>query len=379
MIVASLVDAGADADALKQRLAALNVAGYALAIARVTKSGFAATRFHVNLTDSGGQPHRHLSDITKTIESADLSGSVTAQALRVFQRLAEAEAAVHGCSVEQVHFHEVGAVDAIVDIVGAFIALELLGVDRVVCSAIPTGSGTVRCEHGIIPVPAPATIELLRGVPLADCDETGELITPTAAAVLTTVARSFGPLPAMKVSSIGYGAGTREGQSRPNLLRVIIGEEINDRDGDADDVTVLETNLDDATPEVVGYALERLLAEGALDAFAMPIQMKKSRCGMLLSVICTPDLADHLENVVFAETPTFGIRRRTERRVKLRRGHEMVTTSFGDIRIKVGRRGDLTTASPEFDDCKAAAATAGVALREVMAEAARAWAKRCDK
>ncbi|MCH7995814.1 MAG: nickel pincer cofactor biosynthesis protein LarC, partial [Planctomycetes bacterium] len=263
MIVASLIDAGADEQALREGLSSLAVAGYTLKIEKIRKQGFAATRFLVELDSTAPQPHRHLADVVEIIRSGNLPDRVRQNSIEVFERLAKAEAQVHGTSVDKVHFHEVGAVDAIVDVVGAMLALQTLGVERVVCSPIPVGSGTVKCAHGVMPIPAPATAELLQGVPLAETDETGELITPTGAAVLTTLADEFGPLPAMSVSAIGYGAGTRDGAAVPNLLRVFLGA-ASDSD-DADSVTVLETNLDDASGEIVGYTIERALQMGALD------------------------------------------------------------------------------------------------------------------
>lgn len=373
MIVASLIDAGADADALREGLSSLGVGGYSLSIEKVSKQGFAATRFHVEL-DKEPQPHRRLKDIKQIIDASALPVTVKQRSVRVFGRLAEAEAAVHGTTVDEVHFHEVGAVDAIVDVVGAVLALDLLGVEQVTCSPIPVGSGTVTCAHGTMPVPAPATAELLKGVPIAACDEVGELTTPTAAAVITTLASTFGPLPGMRITAVGYGAGSREGRTRPNLLRVIVGEAV--EEGDVDLITVLETSIDDATPEVIGHCVERLLNEGALDAYAVPIQMKKSRPGVLLTVLCTPNRVRAMEQVLFAETTTFGVRRHDVERRKLPRRHETVTTPFGKVRMKVGERDGVMTASPEYDDCRAAAEKHRVALRDVMAAANQAWAAK---
>lgn len=371
MIVASLIDAGADADELREGLRALDVSGYSLSIKRVNKQGFAATRFVVELDQRAQQPHRHLKHVVEILDQSTLAPSVKERAVCVFERLAEAEAKVHGTTVGKVHFHEVGAIDAMVDVVGAVLALDLLGVERVVCSPLPTGSGTVTCDHGVMPVPAPATAELLRGVPLAGTEETGELITPTAAALLTTLANEFGPVPPMTLRSIGYGAGTRDGQRLPNVLRVMLGQTT--ENAETDSVTVLEANLDDATPEMIGHCMERLLSEGALDVYAVPIQMKKSRPGVVLTALCNHDQAAAMEAVFFAETPTFGVRRHTVTRAKMRRRHETVVTSFGEIRMKIGERAGAATASPEYDDCKAAAHRHGVALRDVFAAANAAW------
>lgn len=373
MIVGSLLAAGADADALREGFAALNLSGFSVSIDAMRKQGFAATQFNVRLDEQASQPHRHLSDIVKILTGSTLPAPVKANAQRIFERLAEAEACVHGTSIDKVHFHEVGAIDAILDVVGATLALELLGVDRVVCSPLPPGSGTVTCDHGVMPVPAPATAELLKGVPLAACDEVGELVTPTAAAVLTTLADGFGPLPPMTIEAIGYGAGTRDGKTRPNVLRVLIGQMGGSEE--VDEVTVLETNLDDASPELVGHCMERLLQEGALDVYALPIHMKKSRSGVMLTVLCEPHRAAAMERIVFAETTTFGIRRHNVIRTKMRRRHETVATPYGELRMKVGERDGVVTASPEYEDCKAAAERHGVALRDVVAAVHAAWTK----
>ena len=374
MIVAALIDAGADVARLRTGLEGLGLTDYKLEIASTRKQGFAATRFDVQLDPQADQPHRHLADILALLEQADLPPRVRARASEVFTRLGHAEAKVHGTGIEQVHFHEVGAVDALLDVVGAVLALELLGIERVYCSPIPVGSGTIQCAHGTLPVPAPATAELLAGVPLAPSDEEGELTTPTGAALLTTLAETFGPLPAMRLSATGSGAGGREGKTRPNLLRVLIGE--TEAEGDTDEITVLETNLDDTSPELVGHCLEQLLAQGALDAYAVPIQMKKSRAGVLLTVLCEPADAGKLEQVLFTETTTFGIRKQQMRRVKLQRRFESVDTPFGPIRVKVGTRAGVQKAAPEFEDCRQAAQARGVAVQEVMLAAQLAWSRQ---
>lgn len=371
MICAALIDAGADAERMRGIIGSLGLSGYTLTIEKVKKQGFAATRFHVALDSQATQPHRHLHHIVKILAAANIPSSVRERAERIFTRLAEAEAAVHGTTIEKVHFHEVGAVDAIMDVVGAVAALDSLGIERVECSPIPTGSGTVTCSHGVMPVPAPATANLLRGVPLAPSEETGELTTPTASAILTTLAASYGPPPAMRLHSIGYGAGTRDGVTRPNVLRVLIGT-ADPAAGDADEVTVLETNLDDATPETVGHCLDVLLQQGALDAWLMPIQMKKSRPGVLLTVLCAPADELRMTELVFRETTTFGIRRHRASRAKMTRRIETVQTAFGPIRVKLGTYGGVHSAKPEYEDCRIAAETKGVPLRDVLAAAQQA-------
>lgn len=375
MIVGALLDAGADPNALRRNFDRLGVGGFRIEIEKTTKQGLSATRFQVHLDPAAKQPHRHLKHITEIIRQANFAPRVTERAVRIFERLAQAEAQVHNTTIEKVHFHEVGAIDAIVDVVGACLCLEQLDPQRIYCSPIPTGNGTVKCEHGVLPVPAPATALLLLGIPLAECAETGELTTPTGAAILTTLVDEFRSLPPMRIRSIGYGAGTRDNQTRPNVLRVLLGEPIG-ASPEAEEITVLETNLDDASPQLVGYCIEKLLAEGALDAFAVPIQMKKGRPGVLLTVLADIDRVSAMERILFSETPTFGIRRRTVQRTRLPRRFEAVPTPFGDIRIKIGEAQGLTTATPEYEDCKAAARRHGVALREVLAAAMTAWNHR---
>ena len=374
MILGALIDAGLDPALLRGRLESLAVQGFSLRVEKCTKKGLAATQVTVDLDDQAEQPHRHLKHIRQIIDDSQLTPGVKERALDVFQRLAEAEAGVHGTTIEKVHFHEVGAVDAIVDIVGACIGLEALGVDRVVCSPIAVGSGTVVCAHGELPVPAPATARLLQGVPLASCDEVGELTTPTGAALLTTLADSFGPIPSMCITATGYGAGRREGRRRPNVLRLVLGTAAASDDDTGDEIMVLEANLDDTRPETIGYVMDRLFEAGALDVFSTPIGMKKNRPAVLLTVLAEPARVAECEDLLFAETTTFGVRRHLTQRTKLQRTHETVTTRFGPIRVKVGRRsGRKVTAQPEYEDCRAAAERHQVALRTVMDEAALTW------
>ena len=375
MIVGALLDAGVEADWLREQVARLTIGGFRVGIEKVKKQGIAATRFTVDLDTATPQPHRHLKHVVEIIRGAGLSPRIADRAVAIFERLAQAEAAVHGTPIEKVHFHEVGAIDAILDVVSACLCLDRLGVERVWCSSIPTGSGTVKCAHGVLPIPAPATALLLKGVPLAECNEPGELTTPTGAAILTTIGAEFGSAPAMKIASIGYGAGTRDNQTRPNVLRVMLGDSLAAPAND-DEVVVLETNLDDASPQTIAYCIERLLAEGALDAFAMPIQMKKGRLGTLLTALVEFHRAAEFERILFRETPTFGVRRRSVRRTTMNRRHETVTTPFGTVRMKVGEIDGITTATPEYEDCKAAAARSRVALREVITAATVAWGDR---
>lgn len=381
MILAALLDAGCPLGPLQQAVQALNLPGVTLRAEKVKRGGIAATHVRVDVGAEAQEKHRHLHHITAMIDAARLAPPVADAAKRVFQRLAAAEAQVHATTIEKVHFHEVGAADAIVDIVCACAALHELRIEAVHCSAVPTGHGTVRCEHGIMPVPAPATANLLAGVPLAACDEPGELTTPTGAAILTTLSRSFGPPPEMTIRAIGYGAGTREGRTRPNVLRVLVADSAAAVADEQDVVVVLEAQVDDAPGQVVGHAVERALSEGALDAYIVPIIMKKGRPGQLLSVLCSPADADKMEDVLFRETTTFGVRRATLARHKLAREHVSVQTPFGAIRVKVGRRGGaVVQAWPEYEDCAAAAQRSGAALRDVQRAALAAYGQShgCD-
>ncbi len=373
MIVGSLLDAGLDFAALRGELAKLGLDGYELSAAKVSRAGLAGTKFDVAVAERHHHG-RHLSEILAMIDAAGLGGTAAAKAAAVFHRLGAAEAKVHGVGIEDIHFHEVGAVDSIIDIVGSAIALEMLGIEQIVCSPIPVGSGTVSTAHGVLPVPAPATAELLRGFPVAGPMEgqQGEMTTPTAAAVFTTLATAFGPLPAMDVSAIGYGAGTRDNPAMPNLLRVFLGDAADT--GNADTVVELSANIDDSTGEVLGHALGALLAAGCLDAWLAPITMKKSRPAWMLSALCLPTDVAKVEDILFRETTTIGIRRRTCQRSRLARGHVTVQTEYGPVRIKISHRGEqVMTAAPEFEDCAQAATAHGVSVKEVMAVALAAF------
>jgi uncharacterized protein (TIGR00299 family) protein len=375
MTLGALVAAGADARALKERLALLDLDGYGIEFETVDRSGISATRAVVNVTKDE-KPHRHLRDVLRIIEGSRLGDSVKQRASKIFTRLAEAEARVHNVAIERVHFHEVGAVDAIVDVVGACIGFELLGVERFAASALHVGSGMVEMEHGRFPVPPPAVAELLRGAPIYSTEIRGELVTPTGAAIVATLCESFGPLPQMRVEASGYGAGTREYEKFPNVLRVIVGETVGAGVGVAGDnsdeeLTIVETNLDDASPQVLGHLMERAFASGALDCYFTNVQMKKGRPGVLVSILCLPRERDALTRLLFEETPTLGVRSYEVRRRALERESVTVETEFGRIAVKVGRMGGrVLSATPEYEECREAALRAGVALR-VVQEAAR--------
>jgi uncharacterized protein (TIGR00299 family) protein len=364
MVVGALADAGADQATIVNAIAALEI-GASVRFEKVKRSGIAATKYHVDAQEQ--HSHRHLSHIVKMIERAGLSR----RAITVFQKLGEAEAQVHGIPVEKVHFHEVGAADSISDIVGACVALDQLGVDRIACSPVNLGSGTVKAAHGVLPVPAPATALLLKGAPVYSRGPEVELATPTGAAIASALAGGFGPMPPLKISAIGYGAGTRDFPDQANVLRVILGEPSAAEEAVA--VAVIEANIDDLNPQVLAYAVERLLKAGALDVTLSPLVMKKGRPGNLLRVIARPEDRQRLSQIVFAETSTLGIRAYTAERSVQERVFTPVETRYGTVRMKVAGDGNY---APEYEDCRALAESAGVSLKEIIAEANYAYLNR---
>ena len=372
MILGALVAAGADAEKLREQLQLLDVSNFDVRFSTVDRSGISATRASVETEDETG--HRHLGTILKIIERSRLSDSVKSRASRIFTRLAEAEARVHNTSVEAVHFHEVGAMDAIIDVVGACVGFELLGVERFVSSPLHVGSGTVEMEHGRFPVPPPAVVELLRDVPTYATDIRGELVTPTGAAIISTVCKTYGPLPPMRVVSAGYGAGGRTYEKFPNALRVFVGDA--DDDAQSERLLMIETNLDDASPQIVGHVMDRAFGLGALDCYFTPVQMKKNRPGVLISILCRPADRDVLYGLLFEETTTLGVRSYEVERRALGREFVGVETEFGRVNVKVARRdGRVVNLTPEYDDCREAALRAGVALRTVESAARAAYLK----
>jgi len=367
MTVGALIDAGADATALFEILGALGT-GAQFSVDKTKRRGIEASKFRVTAGD--GKAHRHLSHILKMIEAAALPQRAGERARQIFERLGAAEAKVHGVPVEKVHFHEVGAVDSICDIVGACVALELLAVEALYCSAVNVGSGTVSTEHGIMPVPAPATAELLIGRPVYSRGPAVELTTPTGAAIAATLATAFGPMPPMLIVATGYGAGDKDFAEHANVLRALIGETTNAAESTT--ISVIEANIDDSTPEVLGYAMERLMAAGALDVTIQPVLMKKNRAGQLLRVLSTPALQEAMAAILFAETSTFGLRiYPAERRVKARRISE-VETDYGRVRIKISEDGSF---APEYEDCRKLAEERAIPLRRVMEAASFAYLK----
>ena len=368
MLVGALVDAGADSRAITDALHSLS-AGASVSFEKVKRCGIGATKFHVRVEEP--TKHRHLSGILKMIDAASLPERVKQNASAVFERLGEAEAAVHQTSIEKVHFHEVGAVDSIADIVGACLGFELLGITTIHCSPLNLGSGTVKGDHGVMPVPAPATAALVAGKPVYSRGPAMELTTPTGAAVAVTLARDFGALPSMKIAAIGYGAGDRDFTEQANVLRIFVGEPSGA--AEATTVAVIEANIDDASPQVLGYAVERLLEAGALDATLEPLEMKKGRPGSLLRVIATPAQRAALSDVIFRETTTLGLRIYSAERVVKARQWVEVQTPHGKVRIKVSEN----SFAPEYEDCRALARATGVALKDIIAEANFAYLKNC--
>jgi len=387
MFLGAMLDLGVSEDKLRAELAKLKLSGYTISTRRVVKQNVSAMKFdvveehkHSAVRGSGAtHSHRGYTEIAQMIAGSGLSEGVKRRALSIFNRIGEAEAKIHGIPLEKVHFHEVGAVDSIVDIVGASVAVDALGVDEIQASPPRLGSGFVETAHGRFPVPVPATLELLRGVPTQGSGEPVELVTPTGAALLAEFCAKFGPMPAMSIEKIGYGAGSRDLDKAPNVLRAVVGEASKSasttKSEETDVVGVIETNIDDMNPQLFGDVMERLLAAGALDVFFTPVQMKKNRPGALLTVLCERNDVDRMAELLLTQTTTFGVRIHEAQRRKLAREIVKVTTKFGEIEVKIGRLGDrIVSRTPEYESCKQAASKAGVAVKDVFEEAVRCLA-----
>ena len=375
MLLGALVDCGMDPGVLEKIISSLGLArACRVRIERVLKNKISATQIFIELT-SEDQPQRTLSDIREIITNSDLSADVKTQSLSVFQRLAEAEAKIHGCRPDNIHFHEVGAIDSIVDIVGVVAGLEALGVQEVFASPLPLGSGFAKTQHGQIPLPSPATVELLKGVPVYGSGTASEMVTPTGAALLREFVRRFGPIPAMEITKIGYGAGIRDLSDRPNVIRLLIGEALSSMESKTDLVMLLETAIDDASPELMGYVMERLLEEGALDVAFFPVHMKKNRPGVHLEVIARPQEADRLCDIILSEITTLGIRYQMLQRKVLERWQEEIESPWGSLRIKKVRRvsGEVWIV-PEYEACKEVARKHKISLGRVFA-----WVERLNE
>lgn len=379
MCLGALIDAGVPLEYLVSKLNTLGIESeYRLKISSVVHQGQVASKADVELLNPGHHHHhhyhRHLPEIEDLINKADLPARARDWSLAVFQTLAVAEGKVHGVPPEKVHFHEVGAIDAIVDIVGTCLGLDWLGIDQIYFSSLPTGGGTVKAAHGVLPVPVPAVLRLweLREVPVYSNGIEKELVTPTGAAIAVTLASKFGSPPAMRLQKVGLGAGTIQ-LPIPNILRLWIGEGVAN-ESEVETISVLETQIDDLSPQAIGYVFDELFAVGALDVFTQAIAMKKSRLGTLLTVICHPDRVKACESVLFRETSTLGIRHSTQQRSVLDREIQTVETPYGQVRVKVaGKGGDITNVQPEYEDCAKLAKDNGVAWREVHRIALEKW------
>jgi uncharacterized protein (TIGR00299 family) protein len=378
MTLGALLDAGLPLDGLKQALGSLALGDVELRADKVLRTGVSATKFSVLETapvTAKGHPHRHLPAIFKMIDSSSLSTQGRGRAKAMFQRLGEAEAAIHQMPIEKVHLHEVGALDSIIDIVGTVFAMEWAAADRIVCSPLNVGGGMVTSAHGVFPVPAPATVKLLGPTPVYSGAVQKELVTPTGALIATTYASGFGPMPAMTVERVGYGAGDRDDPVTPNVLRVMIGEEAavgSPKHGDR--VTVVECEIDDMNPQIFGLVMDRLYAAGALEVFYIPVQMKKNRPGTLLTVVAPPALRGAIADIVFRETTTIGLRYYEVDRECLDRELVPVETPVGTVRVKVASRGGrVLNATPEFEDCATLAAASNLPVKDVQAMAMKAY------
>jgi len=377
MILGALMDAGLPLEKLKMELAKLKLTHYDLNVEKIDKKGIAGSQAIVMVEeDHHHHHHRHLSDIRTIIEKSDLESGIKEKSIGIFIRLAEAEAKVHRTTVDHIHFHEVGAMDAIIDVVGSVAGLAALGIEKIVCSALHVGAGSVECAHGTLPVPAPATVELIRGKPIYSTGVQGELLTPTGAAILTTLAAEFGPMPAMTLKTTGYGAGNAD-ISIPNLLRISIGESTEEIKGlESERVAVMETSIDDMNPQIYDYLIEKMLHMGVMDVFLVPLHMKKNRPGILLTVLCKMEMMDQISAFLLAETTTIGVRWRIDHRVKVRREIQLGETTHGEIAFKVAKIGERNVnVSPEYEDCKRLAMKKDVPLKNVL-DAARSVATK---
>ena len=366
MILGALIDAGLDIQDIESELAKLKISGYKLKTQRVVKKGISGTKFIVEIIEQNIE--RKLKDIVEIVDQSDLSEDIKDLSKKIFKELATVEAKIHNKNIEEIHFHEIGGLDSIIDIIGSVIGIKKLGIEAIYSSKIHIGTGFIKCQHGLIPVPAPATLELLKGVSIFSMGIDAELTTPTGAAILKTLSRSFGGMPEMKVKKIGYGAGSRELEI-PNLLRVYMGE-TSEREYEKDEVILIETNIDNMNPEFFGYISEMLLTQGVLDIFMTPIFMKKNRPATMLSVLTTSDKLDKILSTIFTETTTLGVRiHRLERR-KLTREIIKVKTRFGEIKVKVGKVGEMIkNIAPEYEGCKKIAVKQKIPLRDVYEEA----------
>ncbi len=383
MFVGALLDVGLPLERLLAELKKIPLGSYEFERTRALRGHLVGTRVEIRVP--GKQPSRKLGDIETLIRDSALSAGVKEQTLKVFGRLAEAEGKLHNMPPGQVHFHEVGAVDAILDIVGTCVGLELLDISHLTCSPVNVGSGCVQAAHGSLPVPAPASLELLKDIPIYSSGVDGELVTPTGAALISSLSSGFGPIPAMRVERVGYGAGAREIPGHPNLARLLLGESaepVSVREGAAGDevVSVIEANVDDMSPQLYGFFIDQALAAGALDVTCTPIQMKKDRPGILLSVLCTPEKSDALAQMLFEQTTTIGVRIYEARRKILERELVNIQTPYGTVKVKVAKRdGKVLNFAPEYEDCQRLATEKGIPLKQVMIAAQAAYLAHAEQ
>ncbi len=420
MFLGALVDAGVPPELLQETVAALGVEAR-LEISRVQRSGISAVKLDVITCEGKELPreefwekqqqeaehrhdhehshshghehshehdhshshsHRGLKEIREIIGRAAITGTAKRTAIRIFEVLGAAEAKVHNTNIEEIHFHEVGAIDAIVDITCAAVGAEALGVESIACSPLNVGGGTVNCAHGVFPIPTPATLEMLKGAPIYSGEIQKELVTPTGAAIVKVLASQFGQFPRMKPEKIGFGAGSRDFKNFPNVLRITVGESLADEAAwmvPEETIAILEANVDDMTPQLFAYVMDRALQEGALDAFATSVVMKKNRPGMLLTVLCRPEDAQRLMRLIFSETTSLGVRMREEKRARLARRHLAIHTKWGDVRMKVANlNGSISNYAPEYEDCRRIAEQHHVPLKAVMQEALKVYLERND-
>ena len=361
MILGSLIDLGLSVSYLKKELKKLNISGYEINVKKVEKNQIVGTDIDIVVKER--QDHRMLSDVYDLIENSQLNEKIKEMSKKIFQKLAEVESKIHNIEIDNVYFHEVGAIDSIIDIVGSVIGIKKLQINNIFCSYLPLGVGFVTCSHGMIPLPAPATVELLKGVPVYSTNIKHELVTPTGAAIITTLAQHFGEMPLMKINKVGYGAGKTE-MEHPNLLRVFIGELYNDYDFDI--TSTIETNIDDMNPEIYDYLIQKLMDNGALDVFLTGIQMKKNRPAVKLSVISSVENSDKIVDIIFNETTTLGVRIYNTRRIKLFIEKRTVKTEYGDISVKIGKINDkIKTISPEYEECRRLAEKSNIPLKDI--------------
>ncbi|MFQ5769351.1 MAG: nickel pincer cofactor biosynthesis protein LarC [bacterium] len=366
MIIAALLDCGLQLEVLKAELKKLNLSNYEIKLEKVVKQNISASRFDV--IEQGEQVYRHLSDLNQIVEKSKLDEDIKTTAQNIFRKIAEAEAKIHNQSLEKVHFHEIGAVDTIIDVVGALVAIKLLGIERIVCSKLNVGSGFVEFSHGKFPVPAPATAEILKGVPIYTSSAEGELVTPTGAAIITTVANDFSEIIDMKTEAVGYGAGTKD-LPQSNVLRVFVGSAITPDDTDQDAIVIIETNIDDMNPQFYDHIMAKLLQNGALDVYLTNILMKKNRPAIKLTVLGNRCDKDKLINTLFQETTSIGVRIRQENRQVLQREMQQVETKYGKVKVKISTlNGEVINCVPEYEDCLKIAKAHNLPLKEVYGE-----------